>query len=427
MSNTLITGPTRARRRNRQRALYFSALAALGIASSLFGCSDDGGDGDEPGSSGGFGNMPMLGGGGSSASGNGGNGGGSASGSSSGNTGGGSNSLCPETIGTDGCAGEVYAGEVLPLDIYIMFDQSGSMVTPAGDGSTRLDEVRTAVAAFLNDPKSTGMGVGIGYFGDNQIVPDPGKEEGFVPEPASCDPSDYEAPDVGVDLLPAHAGAVMDSLNAIEPMGETPTPAAIAGACTYAAAARADRPGRGIAILLVTDGEPKAPLTSATDPSCNPDVAQASTAAADCLSETGIRTYVLGVGPSLDNLNHIASAGGTERAYLAGDTSASVLDALNQIRGAASIPCDLEIPDASSGALDFAEVNIVVTDAACVQHTLYYVTEASGCTEDGGWYYDVPPEQGTPSSIKLCEPSCEMVGVPGAQLFYQIGCAQVVR
>src|SRR5690242_132387 len=63
----------------------------------------------------------------------------------------------------DGCIGEAFEGEALALDIYVMFDQSGSMASDVG-GMTRMQAVQGAVATFLNDPKSASIGVGIGYF-----------------------------------------------------------------------------------------------------------------------------------------------------------------------------------------------------------------------------------------------------------------------
>ena len=50
-------------------------------------------------------------------------------------------------------------------------------------------------------------------------------------------------------------------------------------------------------------------------PPCSPTLPEAVTASASCYEDSeGIPTYVLGVGPSLDNLNQIASAGGTSHA-----------------------------------------------------------------------------------------------------------------
>ena len=129
-----------------------------------------------------------------------------------------------------GCVGESHEGENIPLDIYIMFDQSGSMcscIDPEGGqacpdpkcAATRLDAVREAAAAFLADPASAGIGVGIGYFGKQPIGE------------ASCNIDDYRSAAVDIGALPDHAGAIMESLSKIEPTGETPTDAAIRGAC----------------------------------------------------------------------------------------------------------------------------------------------------------------------------------------------------
>src|SRR5687768_515307 len=56
-----------------------------------------------------------------------------------------------------GCVGQAYEGEAIPLDIYIMFDQSGSMnVCLDGDpngsncpGERRMDAVREATDLFM--------------------------------------------------------------------------------------------------------------------------------------------------------------------------------------------------------------------------------------------------------------------------------------
>src|SRR5690606_9884145 len=137
------------------------------------------------------------------------------------------------------------------------------------------------------------------------------------------------------------------------PTGETPTASAIEGGCRLSTAHRKKNPGRAVVNLLVTDGEPKAPVTSkSTD--CNPTLAEAVTAARACRDDgAGIPTYVLGVGPSLDNLDQIAAAGGTERAYLvADDSSSGVLEALNRVRASATIPCEMPI-DAGTPNLHF--------------------------------------------------------------------------
>jgi hypothetical protein len=135
-----------------------------------------------------------------------------------------------------------------------------------------------------------------------------------------------------------------------------------------------------------------------------------------------IKTYVLGIGQALNNLNQIAAAGGTERAHLVegGDVTQSVLNALNTIRGDAAIPCQLQIPPAPSGqTLDLNRVNVGVCNANGDTQTTFYVQNEDRCESSGGWYYDDPAN---PERIILCEASCDTVSVPGAQLYFSVGC-----
>lgn len=325
---------------------------------------------------------------------------------------------CPIAVDDSGCAGEVYVGENIPLDIYVMFDQSGSMLnrvqTEQGE-VTRMDAVRAAMSQFLNDPASGGIGVGIGYFGHQPIGQ------------TTCEAEAYASAAVGIGELPGHAGAIVASLNGVEPTGETPTGSAIRGACSYAAAHWRAHPGREVVILLVTDGVPEAPVTCSMQ-GCCPDLPDAEAAARECLTgEATLETYVLGVGPSLGNLQKIAEAGGTENAYLVGDTDVTknVLAALNAIRSAASIPCELKLPPPPDGeTLDRGLVNIVHTSASCETETIYYRSSPDQCDlEHGGWYYDPADDQ----KIRLCERTCGDVKGVGNQLLFSVGCESVVE
>jgi len=315
------------------------------------------------------------------------------------------------TADFNGCIGEAFEGEALALDIYVMFDQSGSMASDVG-GTTRMQAVQSAVATFLNDPNSAGIGVGIGYFGIQPI----GK--------VSCDDATYATPDVPVTL---EHGRVVDSLNARQPTGETPTAPAIRGACQYATNYRHQTPGHAVVILLVTDGIPEAPASCASG-GCCPMLPDAVQAAADCADDGwGIRTYVLGVGPELGNLDQIAAAGLTDAAYLVGDhdVATQVLNALDSIRGAA-IPCELEIPQGHPGqSIDYNQVNVLVgnTDCSAPLNPIYYVTEEAKCdVSAGGWYYDDP---NAPMTVKLCSATCATVSQPNATLAFSVGCASV--
>jgi len=313
------------------------------------------------------------------------------------------------------CAGAYYQGKALPLDVFIMFDESGSMATMDDGKTMRIDAVRAAVDQFLQDPSSAGLSVGIGYFGTQPLSC----------ACTSCNASDYAKPAVPIGLLPDAAAALQASLGGQQPTGETPTGAAIRGACTYATAHKAAVPGHAVVILLVTDGVPEAPLTAHAG-GCNPTLADAQSAAAACFSATTpVRTYVLGVGPSLDNLNQIAASGGTGHAYLVENAgTAGVLQALAAIRQDAMIPCSMALPTAASGLLvDPGTVNLVYADGACAFTTLKYVKTPAGCDpQAGGWSYDDPA---APTTIELCPASCAAVGAPGAQLRVSVGCATI--
>jgi hypothetical protein len=312
------------------------------------------------------------------------------------------------------CAGDLYMGQGLPVDIHVMFDQSGSMAIKDDGTTMRLDAVRGAVGQFVSAPDSRDLGLGIAYFGQQPLMC------GCT----SCNPADYSRPSVPVAPLPGNAAAVMASLGRIEPTGETPTGAAIRGACLYTKERKQADAGRNPVILLVTDGEPKAPV-SASAGGCNPTLEDAVAAARECAA-AGIKTYVLGIGPALQNLHQIAQAGGTGQAYLvAQGGGADILKALNSIRQDAMIPCNLQIPGASRGGVDLQKVNVSYAGAGCAAGTTFLnVKQASGCDPDkGGWYYD---DLGHPTSIQLCPASCQAVKAPGGQLSISVGCVTQV-
>jgi hypothetical protein len=62
------------------------------------------------------------------------------------------------------CATENTEAEPAPLDIYVMLDSSLSMVDLTPSGVSKWDAVRSAISAFLQDPSSAGISVGIQYF-----------------------------------------------------------------------------------------------------------------------------------------------------------------------------------------------------------------------------------------------------------------------
>ena len=68
------------------------------------------------------------------------------------------------------CAADTSTAEVVPLDMYIMLDVSGSMAQDTsmfdstGTAITKWSAIKTAIKGFLVDEASNGIGVGIQYF-----------------------------------------------------------------------------------------------------------------------------------------------------------------------------------------------------------------------------------------------------------------------
>src|SRR3984957_6148601 len=63
-----------------------------------------------------------------------------------------------------GCAADTEQAKELPLDLYLMLDTSGSMDDLVAAQKSKWNSVVSAMTAFLDDPASAGIGVGLQYF-----------------------------------------------------------------------------------------------------------------------------------------------------------------------------------------------------------------------------------------------------------------------
>jgi len=69
--------------------------------------------------------------------------------------------------GAPACTGSTVQATLVPLDIFIMLDKSGSMSDKTGtmgQGVPKWDAVTQALKAFFADPQSSGIGVGLQFF-----------------------------------------------------------------------------------------------------------------------------------------------------------------------------------------------------------------------------------------------------------------------
>ena len=329
-----------------------------------------------------------------------------------------------------GCAAETFPGQLVPLDLYVMLDRSSSM-----KDSSKWSNVVAALNTFIGDKSSAGIGVGLQYFPTKPAVPVPATCPcgaygpclgafcgGTLSPDDSCVATDYANPALGIGVLPGAAGALQGSLGATEAKGSsTPSQPAMEGAVIYASDWAKANPSHLTFVLFASDGEP----TNCTTNSINGTAAAAAAAAADV---PPVKTFVIGVGKKLTNLNKIAAAGGTEKAYLVDsgkNTTQEFIDALNEIRSAGQ--CKFQIPVPDVGTPDFGKVNVTLVDPndPTQKKELKYVTNAAGCDPvEGGWYYDDPND---PKVIELCPASCDHIMLTDWDVKVILGCKTIVK
>jgi hypothetical protein len=219
----------------------------------------------------------------------------------------------------------------------------------------------------------------------------------------------------------------------------TPTGPALLGAIDHARAFAAAHPEETVVVLLATDGLPTQCGPTATNqgqgvPEPIENVVQI--AASGLAGAHPVRTFVFGVfqpgdTDSIDNVNRIAQAGGTELAAVI-DSSAEVdeqfLDALRAIR-TGQLGCEFQLPT-STAPLDYFKVNLQFQAGTSAQQ-LPFVRDRAGCeATPTGWHYDVDPNQDKPSSIQVCPDVCAQIKAASsasASIEMQLGCATIIR
>lgn len=273
------------------------------------------------------------------------------------------------------CATSSATPTPIPVNLVFMFDQSGSM-----GQSSKWTSCVQGLNGFFADPSSKGLNASIQYF----------------PQGSQCSVSTFQSPAVAMRPLP-DASTFSSSIAAHSPGGGTPTLPAEQGAIAYAQQIGSQHPGEKIAIVLVTDGDPN---------DCSSTPQNVAMAAATVAMK--IPTYVIGVGPSLQNLDTIAMGGGTTKATIVQTNNPQQIvtdfqNALNAIRGL-TLACEYGIPAPSNGqVIDFTKVNVVFTPTNAPQETLQY---SQDCSNPNGWRYDNP---NNPTKILLCQNACTNV------------------
>ena len=250
-------------------------------------------------------------------------------------------------------------------------------------------------------------------------------------QPDTCPVSLYSTPAVPTAELPAAAAAFQASLTSMSPApipyGLTPTGPALQGAIDYSKQWVTANPTHTAIAVLVTDGVPTQCAPSGTS-------AVAAIASVGYFQDPSVQTFTIGVFAPDEmegkaNIQAIADAGGGQ-AFIVdpnADVEQQFIDALNSIR-AESKECLFDIPaPEGDGELDFQKVNVELTDGDGNTTVLAYVASESQCDPNtGGWYYDTPPEDGTPTKIIVCDANCDTFSASiNAKVEIRVGCKTI--
>lgn len=338
------------------------------------------------------------------------------------------------------CVAAQQVVELAPLEVYLMLDQSGSMIgawdmgeyancTEAYESNaitplSRWDDVTKALNAFMVDPKSAGIEVGLGFFPPKQD-----KQGEAKCEDDKCDISAYSTPPVAIAALPGNASAIAEALSFTPcPCNGTPMSAGLTGAVAHAQVRQAMAPDHKVVVILATDGVPNGACSGAANDS-EGYPAPEDIAAEAFNGTTSIPVYVIGVGQELTSLNKLAEQGGTKAAFLIdGDkgTEQALIAALNDIRGQA-LTCEIPIPAAPEGqTLEPGKVNVTYSPGGGADEvTFTKVKDEKGCADSPkSWYYDDPAK---PATVILCAAACsEVQGISSATLHVGFGCETIL-
>jgi hypothetical protein len=288
----------------------------------------------------------------------------------------------------------------VPLAMYIMLDQSGSM-SSGGKWTAAVDGIKQ----FVQDPGSAGIKVGL------QMFP-------TLADDGQCNGAGYSTPAVPMGVLPGNATAIINALPSDSNGFDTPTEGALNGLINYCKVYSGLYPKEKVIALFITDGEPNG---------CN----EAPTSLASILQNgftqaPSVLTFSMGMdGADFTLLSQLAVAGGTGVAFdLSSGGAQALLGALQSIAGSV-IGCDYTIPDSDAGKIDYSKVVVRYTSGdAGTGVELQKVSDQSACGTSGGFYYDNPA---TPTKITLCPASCDQVQADSeAKVEVLLGCAVVI-
>jgi hypothetical protein len=311
-----------------------------------------------------------------------------------------------------------------PVNLFVMLDRSQSMA------SSLWSPAVSALKQFIRDDMSKDMDMAIQYFPSNS---------------GSCNGNGYKTPAVAMGTLPAHAAALVSSIDAQDPDGwGTPIEGALRGVTEYCKSFQTSHPNESCIGVVVTDGKPELD-------GCEHDDAKLAKIAGDAWTSSKVRTFAVGLsGADFGLLDKIAQAGGaadcdTSSSRFACDVSAGadrLSMALAKIRDTVTVvetqtrtethtetqqrplDCEWQLPAAGNGkTLDLDKVNVKVSGGTGAALSLGRVPSAAACTA-GAWYYDNPL---APTRLIACPATCDSIKSGGyTEVSVLLGCQTVI-
>jgi hypothetical protein len=271
---------------------------------------------------------------------------GSPAGSKGGSGGGGNSGITP--TGDANCGSTTSSTNHMPADVLLVLDRSGSMDystttdsnCSGGAGCTaRWPALTSAVDATLT---STAGSISWGL----KLYSTPGGSNCAVD------------PGVEVPISSGSVSAIQSQIGGVSPQNNTPTAQAIDAATAYLKTVT--DPNNKV-ILLATDGEPNCKPGSSSQTTNVDGTLTAITNA----KAAGFPVYVIGIGPSVGNLDNFASAGGTGHYYPASSPAdlASAFASISQTVTTCTFVAPNPPPDPNNIAV-YLDKNLVQKDAS---------------------------------------------------------------
>lgn len=307
--------------------------------------------------------------------------------------------------------------EVVPLDVVMVLDRSGSMETQKLWGP-----FQQAITDFIKHPGSAGLSVGMNFYPAAAVN---GCPSGY----GACNESLYgyqSGLQVPIVELPANEGTLLSAVQAQKAEGDcTPTYGALKGSLQFARQHQDANPKRKVIVVLASDGAPNgcppAPV-DANDPGVIADLAS------NIFNYNGVLTFTIAIaGAKLPVLDQIAAAGGTTAAFDITSDINGFIKKMQDIQGTL-LACEFLIPDPTKNGVEFDanKVNVIYTpgDMSGAQN-LPQVASADKCGDGVGWYYDNPSQ---PTKVSLCKASCDIVQADKmAKVRVAFGCPTILK